>query len=309
MQGLCHRFIGADILSNGDGVMAAKERILMTGITSMHGWPLYELMKSKESWDILGICAPQSKSYFKEETVIECSMTQREELTRIIFEFNPDAVIHMGGMCDLDVAERHPDIPYERNVLATEHIADLVGDRYMLYVSADLVFSGHDMDHDGYDEEALPDPVSVIGQTYLQAEQAVLNKTNGAVVRIGLPMGPSIQGEKGAFDFIAQRLRKKKPMTLFYDELRSAIHTDDLARALEILFEKKVQGLLHLGGPDPVSLYAMGEHILKLYDCDPEYLIRSSRFEDRVNVPRLGNVHLDSKKAYDMIGFVPRQWP
>ena len=281
----------------------------MTGITSMHGWPLYELMRKEDTWDILGVCSPRSQSYFEKGSVVECSMTDREQLTRIVGDFEPEAVIHMGGMCDLDVAESNPDMAYERNVLATEHLAHIFEDRYFFYVSADLVFSGSQMDQVGYSEEALPDPVSVIGKTYLQAEHSVLKKENAAVIRIGLPLGPSIQGKKGAFDFIAQRLRKGKPMTLFFDELRSAIHSDELALGLKILFEKNVTGLFHLGGPNPVSLYEMGEHILKLYDCDPQYLIRSSRFEDRINVPRLGNVHLDSKKAYDMIGFVPKSWP
>jgi dTDP-4-dehydrorhamnose reductase len=235
-------------------------------------------------------------------------MTDHCQLQSMVREINPTGVVHAAGMCDLDLGEKCPQMPYERNVLGTEKLLEVLTDCYVMYVSADLVFSGENCPKDGYSETDSPDPVSVIGKTYLQAEEVVQNHESYGIVRIGLPMGPSIQGKKGPVDFICKRLRAGKPMTLFYDELRSAIHTDDLARGLAGLFEKKVQGLFHLGGPQPVSLYAMGEQLVSQYSYDEKNLIRASRFEDKINVPRIGNVHLNSKKANDLLGYKASPW-
>ena len=42
---------------------------------------------------------------------------------------------------------------------------------------------------------------------------------------------------------------------------------------------------------------------------DPACLLHASRFEDREGLPRIGNVALNSQRAYALTGFTPRAWP
>lgn len=91
--------------------------------------------------------------------------------------------------------------------------------------------------------------------------------------------------------------------------MRSGINTSCLALALFEMIQQNVQGVYHLGGPRPVSLYEMGEKVVQQFDCDPNYLIRASRHEDPEQLPRIGNVHLDSAKAYRQLSFCPQTWP
>lgn len=96
--------------------------------------------------------------------------------------------------------------------------------------------------------------ILIAGVTYLLAEQEIRRALRWCVVRLGLPMGDSIQGEKGAVDFIEGRLRRGLPMSLFHEEWRSCIGCDELADVVLALLDKNACGLFHLGGPRAVSL-------------------------------------------------------
>jgi dTDP-4-dehydrorhamnose reductase len=147
-----------------------------------------------------------------------------------------------------------------------------------------------------------------VGKTYLLAEQEIAKALRRSIVRIGLPMGDSIQGKKGAVDFIEGRLRRNLPMSLFHDEYRSCIGCDDLAEGVVSLLFMEVEGLYHVGGPHAVSLYEIGERILNRGNYRKEALRKLSRKEDVNGPPRIGNVHLNSGKAERRLGRAFKEW-
>ena len=97
------------------------------------------------------------------------------------------------------------------------------------------------------------------------------------------------------------------PMTLFHDEVRSFITTEDLALAVVHFFDKKGTGIFHCGGPKEYSLYDIGAHLVEERGYEEEYLIRSSRFLDKNGPPRIGRVTLDSTKFCEFTGFMPSE--
>ena len=82
---------------------------------------------------------------------------------------------------------------------------------------------------------------------------------DAAILRISLPMGPSFNHHAGAIDWIDSRFRKDRPATLYFDEVRSATYTDDLNVVFERFLAGDERGLYHLGGPQAVTLYQMGQ--------------------------------------------------
>jgi dTDP-4-dehydrorhamnose reductase len=70
----------------------------------------------------------------------------------------------------------------------------------------------------------------------------------------------------------------------------------------------EAEGLFHVGGPDPVSLYEIGERILKRGNYRGEALRKWSRDEDVNGPPRIGNVHLNSQKAERLLGRAFKPW-
>lgn len=280
--------------------------ILITGITSMHGWPIYRLFDEMYPHRVFGIYPHKMASFFQDKkNVFACNMEDFDNLKDIFDEVSPRVIIHAGGICDLDLCEETPQLAYDVNVTGAQNIVRLMNEEYLLYISSDLVFCGTTPYKNGYHEDHSPTPISVIGKTYLQAEEKIKKSKNYGILRIGLPIGESLPGTKGAIDFIEKRLKNKKKMTLFYDEIRSLIHTQDLACGVFRFVEKRMNGLFHFGGPKKYSLYDIGKHLLETYQYPRDCLVRASRFEDVLGLPRVGDISLDSSKFYQRLDFVP----
>jgi dTDP-4-dehydrorhamnose reductase len=287
------------------------KRVLITGVTSLHGWPLYKALTHRlGSKHVLGICPPKTKTgQFPAGNVRPCCINDMAGLTTLFEQFRPTHVMHAAGMCDLNVCELWPSLAYQRNVEGTRNIARLSRDCHVMQISTDLIFSGNHPPPNGYDEDSPPDPPSMIGKTFIEAEAIVSQLPHAMIIRKGLPMGDSLSGRKGPIDYLAYRFRRGKPLTLFYDELRSALYIDDLIVGLCLLWETAATGCYHFGGPQRVSLYDIGRHLIETRHYDPACLIRASRYEDHDHLPRIGNVALNSQRAYTLTGFTPRAWP
>jgi dTDP-4-dehydrorhamnose reductase len=286
-----------------------NSRILITGITSIHGWPLFKKLESVVSPSSLFGIRPPNMRIPDNNNVASICVTDREKLARIKKEFQPTHVLHAAGVCDLDTCEAKPHYAYDINVTGAMSVVSVFSEScYIMYLSADLVFSGDNASPRGYSETDRPDPISVVGKTFLLAETEIAKAHRHAIVRLGLPMGDSVQGKKGAIDFIEGRLKRGLPMSLFHDEYRSCIGCEDLAEAVVALFSMEAEGLFHVGGPRAVSLYEIGERILKRGNYRKEALRKWSRKDDVHGPPRIGNVHLNSTKAERLLGRAFKSW-
>jgi len=272
-------------------------RVLITGVTSIHGWPIFrrlgELLPARQLYGI----RPMQMAIPRGENLFSVCINDCDTLAKIKETFQPTHVIHGMGVCDLDGCEANPEWATKVNVKGTANVVELFGaSAYVMYLGSDLVFSGQEPPPTGYNEDHAEDPVSVVGQTLLGAENKIRNAKRHCIVRLALPAGDSVTGTKGAIDFIETRFKRNRPMTLFYDELRSCIDCTELAEVVLHLFSKEIQGLFHLGGEKPVSLYDLGEKILRKGNYPRELLFRMSRLDEKNGPPRIGNVGLDSTK-------------
>ncbi|MBD3422416.1 MAG: sugar nucleotide-binding protein [Chitinivibrionales bacterium] len=272
-------------------------RVLLTGITSIHGWPIFRAFERMlPAASLFGI-RPPKMDIPAQPNVFSVCISDKSELQRIRDDFNPTHVLHSAGVCDLDVCEERPHWARMINIGGADAIADVFGDScYILYLSTDLVFSGDCPPPAGYTEEHNPDPLSIAGQTFVQAEKRIARCPRHCIVRLGLPLGNSITGAKGAVDWIESRFKKGLPVTLFHDEYRSCISCEEIGAMSWSVFEKEVTGLYHFGGLQPQSLHELGKCVLIRGPYDPKLLNGISRFEEVDGPPRIGNVAMDSSK-------------
>ena len=278
-------------------------RVLVTGVTSIHGWPIYRALRDRYPRGRLFGIRPPKTSCPDDPDVRSVCMTDRETLAEINKTFRPDCVIHAAGVCDLDVCEERPDWAYEMNVVGARNVASVFGDGCrIVYCSTDLVYDGASPPDSGYSEADPPCPASVAGRTFALAEAEVLRTPDHVILRLGLPMGDSIGGDKGAVDWIESRFRRELPVTLFHDEWRSCIDCAEIAEVVTRVLDAPLHGFYHLGGPDPVSLYEIGQQVIARGSYERRLLRRMSRRDEIDGPPRIGNVHLDSSKLEAWLG-------
>jgi dTDP-4-dehydrorhamnose reductase len=277
-------------------------KVLFTGVTSIHGWPLFEKLRQRMPPERLMAIRPPKMRIPEDENVRSLCVSDRAGLEEIRERFAPTHVVHCAGVCDLDVCEERPAWAHTINTLGAETVAGVFGaSSYLLYMSTDLVFSGNNPPPGCYRETDPLDPVSVAGKTFAAAEAALEKCPNLCIVRLGLPIGGSISGDKGAVDFIENRFRRGLRMTLFHDEIRSCISCEAIADATLTLLDRRVTGLFHLGGDRPCSLYEVGKTIIERGGYAPELLKAISRYEEINGPPRIGNVALNSSKIKTLL--------
>ncbi|MHC4882995.1 MAG: SDR family oxidoreductase [Planctomycetota bacterium] len=274
-----------------------RQRILVTGITSIHGWPIWNALSEMcDGSQLFGIRPPQTKAPVADNVAPVC-ITDRDTLERIRVEFAPTCVVHCAGVCDLDLCEERPEWAYDLNVNGTRAVTDVFGATCKIfYMSTDLVFSGEDSPKDGYAEHHTPDPVSVAGTTFHGAEQVLADVEDACIVRLGLPLGDSITGDKGAIDWIKSRLTKNRPVTLFYDELRSCVWCEQIAEMIAPMLDLDLQGTYHFGGDRSWTLHEIGQYVRDKHNVAPHLLKGIYRHEEQNGPPRIGNVSMNSTK-------------
>lgn len=285
------------------GVFPTEWRVLVTGITSIHGWPIYQALKYYLlSGHLYGIRPPKAKLPVGSRIASFC-ITDKQSLQEIRAIFRPTHVVHCAGVCDLDVCEDRPLWARDVNVGGTAAVAEVFGaDASIYYMSTDLVFSGENPPSEGYAEIHTPDPISVAGKTFAEAESAVLVDQRHCVVRLALPLGESITGNKGAVDWIEGRFRRNKPATLFFDEYRSCVSCKAIGEMALGVLSGEMTGLYHFGGERPWSLYEIGKYVLKRGPYDSRLLKGMERSQEVNGPPRIGNVALDSRKLKEALG-------
>jgi dTDP-4-dehydrorhamnose reductase len=140
-------------------LFANGARVLVTGITRIHGWPVYRKLKSHLHPERLFGIRPPGMKIPKDTNAASVCMTDRAQLARLREEFRPTHLLHAAGVCDLDMCEANPAFAHDINVKGSKNIVDLFSDScYIMYLSADLVFSGNRPSPQGYEEtdERIP---------------------------------------------------------------------------------------------------------------------------------------------------------
>ncbi|MDQ3003634.1 MAG: sugar nucleotide-binding protein, partial [Fibrobacterota bacterium] len=228
-------------------------------------------------------------------------------------------VIDASGWCALKSCEFDPALARRLNVdigrnameLARRHGARLIR------LSTDLVFDGDPYLRDGvmrcgdYTEDWPVSPVTVYGKLMAEAEAMIMEGyPEAAILRVALPMGPSMNGHAGAIDWIESRFRKGKPATLYYDEVRSTLYVQDMNRVLLNFCGNGASGIWHVGGPRPLSLNQMGQVINRVGNYPPELLMGCMRAAAGPMPPRAGDVSMNTEKTKAILppGTI-RPWP
>ncbi|MFP4164453.1 MAG: sugar nucleotide-binding protein [Chitinispirillaceae bacterium] len=275
----------------------------MTGVTSIHGWPIFDWLNTLMGSDRLYAIRSPKMRIPRGENVLPVCITDKDTLKEIKKRFHPTHVLHCAGVCDLDVCEERPAWARLMNTEGARVIADVFGEVcHVTYFSSDLIFSGRGVPQKGYCEECVPDPLTVAGKTMVGAEREISRCPRFCIVRLGLPIGESVTGDKGAVGFIRRRFERSLPVTLFRDELRSCIKCDDITAAAVRILQLEPEGLLHCGGPVKRSLHRLGEYVLRRGGFDPFLLKGILRREEKAGPPRMGDVSLNSAKAEEMLG-------
>jgi dTDP-4-dehydrorhamnose reductase len=218
-------------------------------------------------------------------------------LQHFLERLRPSLIIHAAANSNLDECEKQPDQARRLNVESTRLLADYAGRHHMrlIFISSDMVFDGR---RGLYREDDSVNPISVYGQTKVEAETVVSELcSNHVIVRTALIYGRPNYGGQSFSHWLENRLRQGMPAPLFYDQFRTPIWVQDLAEAIWQLADSPFTGTIHLGGDNRIDRYQFGLELCRLAGYDASLLQRVSMNDVASPAPRPVDVSLATDLA------------
>ena len=253
------------------------EKILITGISGFLGWNLARRLTDK--YHIYGTCLDNPVSIPGVET-FTFDLSDWSKIERLCQAVNPTVIVHTAAYSNPDYCELHHKEALTLNTFATRELAksaNRLGSR-LIYTSTDFVFDGKRGD---YSEADDPAPINYYGKTKFLGELEITNHCSHYVtLRIGTLYGRGNGVRPNFFETLEQQLLAGKKPSCIVDQYRTFLFVDDAVHAISQLIEEKtLKGLFHLGGPEKASRFQFAEKLCAILRV-PASLIEKVRLAD-----------------------------
>ena len=236
------------------------KKILITGAFGQLGTSLCKAL-SNESILATGRSIFSSTKYKS----IELDITNPKQVKGVIYKYNPDIIIHLAAMTDVDGCEKNPETAFDVNVKATEGLINNYNGKF-IYISTDYVFDGED---GPYVEDDKVNPVSVYGKTKLYGENMVKNSdANWVILRSNIIFSYNDRTKASFVNWVVDSLKKQESIRVVNDQWNNPTWTNDLAKVILKIIEKDAIGLYHYGGRDYMNRFEFAKMIASSFGLD-----------------------------------------
>ncbi len=208
-------------------------KVLVTGANGMLGSDLCEIFKEK-GHQVIGTDL---------ETLDVCDY---EAVQETVIQIEPDFVIHLAGMTDVDDCEKEPEKAFHINTIGTQHVALACQKTraLLVYLSTLSVFDG--AKSESYSEFDTPNPKSWYSLSKYRGELIVEKLLSQYyIVRAGWMFGGGLEDKK----FVAKIMdlaSKKGSINVVDDKFGSPTYTRDISRGIERLIKTGLYGTYHM---------------------------------------------------------------
>ncbi len=278
-------------------------RILITGCGGMLGSSVHKHLVSK-NYEVLATDIDLDESWLSYLDVRDF-----EQVRQTAKAFNPDIILNLAALTNLEYCEKNPEEAYKTNYLGAKNIALICKEMSIpfVHISTAGVFDG---ESERYTEDSFPNPINVYGKTKLYAEIAVQNMLEKHfVVRAGWMVGGGKKDKKFVSYMLSQIKDGNTKFKVVNDKVGTITYTLDFAKNLEVLFNTKDYGLYHMACHGDTSRYEIMTHILTLLGKDQGVIepVSSEFFKKDFPVPRANSERMTNKnlktKNIDLMGY------
>ena len=172
----------------------------------------------------------------------EMDITNPKAVDKVILGYKPDALIHTAAMVGIRECEEDKDKAWKTNVEGTQNIVNsikrLKNNPYLIYTSTACVFAGEDKKF--YTEDNIPSPKNYYSITKLSGEIVTRQHENTCIIRT---------------NFVPKE-QWKYPKA-FTDRFGTYLFTDNVAKGIFDVFEKKEKGIIHIVGDKRMSMHEL----------------------------------------------------
>jgi dTDP-4-dehydrorhamnose reductase len=207
-------------------------KVLITGANGMLGT------------DLTAVLEPTHEVYPTD--ISNMDIRSSGAVKEVLRSTQPEVVLHLAALTDVDYCETHPEQAVETHVVGTQNITQWCEHFgiQILMLSSIAVFGG---DKDSpYTEADVPSPKNVYAKTKYQSEEIVMqSSTANCVVRTGWLFGGHGKDKKFV-GLILNLARHHSSLPVIHDTFGSPTYTVDLSHAIQYLMERRASGIYHI---------------------------------------------------------------
>lgn len=230
----------------------------------------------------------------------DMNITVQEDVEKVIYSGNYDAIIHCAAWTAVDLAEDEKEKCFDVNVNGTKYIADCCRELKipLMFFSTDYVFSGEGTHFwNEYDETA---PINSYGESKLLGEKIVSSLDKHFIIRISWVFG--INGN----NFVKTMLKlasQRDELSVVGDQIGSPTYTSDLSRLVIEMINSDKYGTYHATNEGTCSWYEFAKEIFDISNVDINVTeVDSSLFPTKAKRPKNSRM---SKEELTKNGFNP----
>jgi len=264
------------------------KNILITGASGLLGRSL--MVRLKDLATVTGVGYSN-----RAESLVPVDLRDADALHTLLNEAKPDAVVHSAAYRDPDFCEDHPEEAFRLNVAPVERFCELLPESVpILFISSEYVFDGEGAP---YGEEDERHPVNEYGRLKVKAEDLVLQRATGSVLRVPLLIGAGPTWESSGFIYkILTKIQDPTPSSLDDVGIRFLTWTDDVAEAVAHLLKLEERGIYHYSSLEGGTKHQWARELADLAGLSMDHV-----FPDRKGAPTRAARPRDTQLAVEKI--------
>jgi len=270
--------------------------ILITGGSGQLGISLKRIFDSK--YEI--ISSTRSKNF--READIYLDVTNPMLFKDVLKMANPDLVINLAALTNVDLCERNPELAYSINVGGIDSLVNTFKGP-IIHISTDYVFDGES----GPNKEAdQTNPLNVYGLSKLASENLLLDQSEDSlVIRTNVLYDYASRSSASFLNWVIYSLEEGKEINVVEDQWNNPTWTNSLGVVIGKSIDREVNGLVHWGDGDWISRYDFANKIADVFNLKKSLIkpIKTSELDQTAKRPLKGG--LNSQFAQTMLNLEP----
>ena len=277
-------------------------KFLVTGSTGLVG---YQVVKDLIKDDNHTVYSCYNNLISKDGIPIKLNLTNQNDIENCFKKIQPDVVIHLAAITDVDLCERQQDLAMKINAIATETLAKESSKQnsFFIYMSTDYIFDGK---QGMKKENDVPNPLGFYGQSKLMGELS-LNKlaSSYSIIRISSPFGHH-PIKKSFPSWVIENLKQKNKIPILTDQITSPTYVPNLSKMLIEIAVRQITGKIHLAGSTRISRYNFANIIAEKLNLDNSLLIPTKLEDMNWHASRPKDSSLDVSFATEILNEKPQ---
>lgn len=286
------------------------KKVLVTGSNGLLGQKLTDLARSDERITLVATSRGENRHPIKDGyTYIDLDMLDAVRLRAVIAEHLPQTIINTAAMTNVDACEHDPEGCRKLNIEAVTTLVALCEEFgiHLIHLSTDFIFDGKE---GPYAEDAQPNPLSLYGQSKLDAEQLIQRSTcKWAILRTILVYGVVADMSRSNIVLWAKAaLEKGQPLNVVNDQWRMPTLAEDLAHACMLAANTGAEGIFHISGKDMFAIHELVAAVADFWKLDKSLIQQISSATLSQAAPRPARTGFVLDKARLVLGYEPHSF-